>query len=221
MSGRAAEVPALTADTRVPTQPPISDDAPGFHRYNNSKIAATNIVDEYTAAPEFKNSHFSIINIMPGWTLGPEDLAKNKQEAFKGSNMILAWLFGDFSLAPFLALPADEFPPLLSETVHLDDVVEAHVKALDTERIRSRYQSFLLCSNAPTGPKLMDAVDVVRKELSQEVADGKIPFAGKLDTIQSKFDVTSAERDLLGHPFQPYEKQVRDTVGWFVHLSDS
>lgn len=114
---------------------------------------------------------------MAGWILGPEELAKTKQEAFKGSNMILAWLFADLSLASFLRLPPDEFPPLLSETVHLDDVVEAHVKALDTERISSKFQSFLVCSDAPTGPKLMDAVDIVRKELSQEVADGKIPFA--------------------------------------------
>ena len=183
ISGRVAEVPALTAETRIPTQPPVSDDAPGFHRYVNSKSAATNMIDEYTAAPEFRNAHFSIINLMPGWILGPEELAKNKQEAFKGSNIILAWLFADLSLAPYLALPPDEYPPLLSETVHLDDVVEAHVKALDTERIPSKYQSFLLCSDAPTGPKIMDAVDIVRRELPQEVADGKIPFAGKLGTF--------------------------------------
>ena len=185
ISGRVAEVPALTAETRVPTQPPTSDDAPGFQRYINSKIAATNMIDEYTAAPDFKNAHFTIINIMPGWILGPEGLAKNKQEAFQGSNVILAWLFADLSLGPFLGLPADEHPPLLSETVHLDDVVEAHIKALDTERIPSKYQSFLLCSDAPTGPKMMDAVDIVRKEFSQEVADGKIPFAGKLGTFMT------------------------------------
>ena len=143
------------------------------------------MVDEYTATPAFKNAHFSIINIMPGWILGPEELSKNKQVAFQGSNIILAWLFVDLKLGPFLNLPADEDVPLLSETVHLEDVVEAHVKALDTERIPSKYQSFLLCSDAPTGPKWMDAVDIVRKELPQEVADGKIPFAGKLGMFMS------------------------------------
>ncbi|KAL8824261.1 MAG: hypothetical protein Q9191_005172, partial [Dirinaria sp. TL-2023a] len=180
MSGRGAEVPALTAETRVPTQPPISDDAPGFHRYINSKIAATNMVDEYTAAPAFQNAHFSIINLMPGWIFGPEELAQNRQEAFQGSNVVLAFLFADMNLAPYLALPADERPPLLSETVHLDDVVEAHINALDTARIPSKYQSFLLCSDAPTGAKWMDAVDIVRRQLPQEVADGKVPFAGEI-----------------------------------------
>ena len=203
MSGRVAEVPALTAETRVPTQPPISDDAPGFHRYINSKIAATNMIDEYTAAPEFRNAHFSI-NIMPGWILGPEELAKNKQEAFQGSNFILSWLFTDLNLAPNLGLPADEYPLLLSETVHLDDVVEAHVKALDTERIPSKYQSFLLCSDAPTGPKLMDAADIVRRELPQEVADGKIPFTGKLGTFITTARPTQRKLDIdtLQAPFK-------------------
>ena len=189
MSGIGDDVPALTADTRVPTQPPISDDAPGFHRYINSKIAATNLVDEYTATENYKVSHFSIVNIMPGWILGPEELTPNKQEAFKGSNIILAWLFVDLKLAPFLALPADQDVPLLSETVHIEDVVEAHVNALDIERIPSKYQSFLLCSDSPTGPKIMDAVDIVRQEFPQAVADGKIPFAGQLGTSKSIKDL--------------------------------
>ena len=182
MSGRGDEVPALTAETKIPTQPPISDDAPGFHRYINSKIAAMNYVREYGAAHE-SNTHFSIVNIMPGWTFGAEELAQSKQEAFKGSNLILGWLFFDLSLAPFLGLPADEDAPLLSETVHLDDVVEGHVNALDTDKVPGHYRNFLLCSDSPNGPVLMDAVDIVRKELPQEVKDGKIPFAGKLGKL--------------------------------------
>lgn len=41
------QVEALTADTEVPTQPQRSDDAPGFQRYIDSKIAANNSVKEY------------------------------------------------------------------------------------------------------------------------------------------------------------------------------
>ena len=185
MSGRGDEVPALTAETRVPTQPLISDDAPGFHRYINSKIAATNLVHEYAAGHKPESPHFSIVNIMPGWILGPEELAGSKQEAFKGSNLILSWLFADLNIAPFLGLPADEDAPLLSETVHLDDVVESHVNALDTDKVPGMYRNFLLCSDGPTGPVYMDAVDIVRRELPQEVRDGKIPFAGQLGRLQS------------------------------------
>lgn len=181
MSGRGDEVPTLTADTEVPTQPPVSDEAPGFHRYVNSKIAATNLVREYAAAHQ--DSHFSIVCLMPGWVLGPEELARNKQEAMKGSNLFLGWLFSDLSLEPLLGSAGGERPPALSEVVHLEDVVEAHIKALDTERVPGKARNFLLCSDGPTGPAVMDAADVVRKNLAQEVVNGKIPFAGQLGRL--------------------------------------
>ena len=184
ISGKGDEVPTLTAETKVPTQPPIPDDAPPFYQYINSKVAAANLVDDYVAAHSSESSHrFSIVSIKPGYIFGPEELARSKQEAFKGSNMLLAWLFVDFSAAPFLGLPAGEDAPVLSETVHLEDVVEAHVKALDIEKVPGKYRSFLLCSESPTGPVFMDAVDIVRKELPDEVADGKIPFAGLLGRL--------------------------------------
>ena len=41
-----------------------------------------------------------------------------------------------------------------------------------------------------------------------------------LGTIQSKFDSTSTERDLLGHSFLPYTNQVKDTIKWYTHLKD-
>ena len=90
MAGGEAErqVETLTAETKVPTQPPIPDSAPGFHRYINSKIAATNLVHEYSAttSADNKNSskrrHSSIVNIFPGWIFGPELLARSKAEAF-------------------------------------------------------------------------------------------------------------------------------------------
>ena len=181
MSGRGDEVAPMTAETRVPTQPPVSDDAPDQHRYENSKIAATNLVHEYGAT---QNARFSIVNLFPGWILGPEELSRSKQEAFKGSNLILGWLFSELSLAPMLGLPAKEDVPMLQETVHLDDVVESHVKALNTEKVSGKYRNFVLCSHSPYGPVIMDAADIVRKELPQEVADGKIPFAGRLGRLR-------------------------------------
>ena len=194
VSGRGDEIPTLTAETKVPTQPSISVDAPGFHRYVNSKIAATNLVHEYQAE-RLGNVHFSIVNIMPGVILDPEELARTKQEAFKGSNLILGWLFMELSLAPFLGLPTSEEPPILSEIVHLDDVVDGHVNALDVSKVQGKYRNFLLCSDAPTGPILTDAVDIVKKALPQEVADGKIPFAGRLGRFQMPSELKIVKAD--------------------------
>lgn len=185
ISGRDDEVPTLTAEANQPTQPPVSDDAPPFRRYINSKTAALNLVREYADAHQSETVGFSIVNLMPGWILGPEELARSKQEAFQGSNLILGWLFSQQSLAPLFGLDADEAAPLLAETVHLDDVVECHVTALDTAKVPGKYRNFLLCSHSPCGPVMMDAADIVRRELPQEVADGKIPFAGELGRLPS------------------------------------
>ncbi|KAL8737197.1 MAG: hypothetical protein Q9181_001923 [Wetmoreana brouardii] len=220
MSGRGDEVPALTAETRVPTQPTLSEDALGWHKYVNSKIAAANFLREYTTTDGFQSAHFSIVDIMPAWILGPNELVKSKQTAFNGSNLILSWLFVDLRMAPMMGLPSDKDIPWLPETVHRDDVVECHVKALEIDKVPGRYRNFLLSSDTPTGPVFMDAIDTVRKNFPREVAEGRIPLAGKLDTIPYKFDVTCTENDLLGHPFRPYEQQVIDTVDWYLHLED-
>ena len=163
----------------MPNQPPVSNDAPGGHRYVNSKIAAHNVIREYAEKHKPAAAGFSIVNILPGYVFGPEELTQSKQEAFKGSNIVLSWLFADLDLSPLMGGKKED-ALLLSETVHLDDVVEGHVKALDTEKVPGQYRNFLLCSHSPTGPVIMDAADIVRRELPEEVADGKIPFTGYL-----------------------------------------
>lgn len=214
----ADAVPILTADTRVPTPPTLADDALAFERYVASKVSATNLVDAYVA--DHAESHFSIVNLMPGWILGPDELARNKAEAFKGSNNVLGWLFAEVSLAPFLGLPVGADAPLLGETVHLDDVVEAHVRALDTERVPGAYRNFLLACEGPGGSVIEDAEAIVRRELSEEVEKGMIPFKGSIGTIPSKHDARSTEQELLGHTLLPYERQVTDVIKWFLHLED-
>ena len=178
-SGRSDEVPLLTAETKVPNQPPVSNDAPGAHRYINSKIAAHNLIREYAENQKSSAAGFSIVNILPGYVFGPTELAQSKPEAFMGSNLMLSWLFTDLDLSPLLGGKKED-ALMLSETVHLDDVVEGHVKALDTEKVPGKYRNFLLCGDSPTGPVVMDAADIVRRELPEEVAAGKIPFTGYL-----------------------------------------
>ena len=175
-------MPLLTADTKVPNQPPVSNDAVGAHRYTNSKIAAHNLIREYAENHKSAAAGFSIVNILPGYVFGPEELARSKPEAFKGSNIMLSWLFIDLDMSPLLG-GTKEDALMLSETVHLDDVVEGHVKALDTEKVPGQYRNFLLCSDSPTGPVVMDGADIVRRELPEEVANGKIPFTGYLGRV--------------------------------------
>ena len=239
-AGRSDDVPILTADTEVPDQSPVSNDAPGSQRYGNSKIAAHNLVRKYADEHKSEDAGFTIVNILPGYVLGPAELSRSKKEAFMGSNIILSWLFTDLDLSLIIGGKKED-ALLLADTVHLDDVVEGHVNALDIQKVPGKYRNFLFNSHSPTGPVVMDAADIVRRELPEEVAAGKIPFTGylgrfigfqadsqgyegltvdALGTIKSNFDATPTERDLLGHPFKPYEEQVKDTIKWYLSLGD-
>lgn len=180
-AGNDADIPPTTADTRVPTPPAPPADAPPFERYVASKVTATNTVDAYAASPAFAHAHFSVVSLFPGWVLGPSPLATNKPAALHTSNVILSWLFHHLKLNPLLNIPPEvDDVPAPADTVHVDDVAEAHVNALDTARVPGRQRSFLLASDSPHGAVWSDAETIVRTHLPQEVAAGKIPFAGHL-----------------------------------------
>ena len=83
--------------------------------------------------------------------------------------------------------------------MHIDDVVEGHVKALDTKKVPGEYRNFLLNSDSPTGPVWADAEGIVRRELREEVEEGLIPFAGTLGRCDS-FAAMRRKSSTLGRP---------------------
>jgi len=152
------------------------------------------MVDDYVE----KNSsrHFSIVNIHPGFVLGPHPLAHNKQEGFNGSNITLGWLFAPIKFNMFYGVSDDEPPvPVSNETVHINDVAEAHVNALDCEKVPGSYKNYVVAAEGPYGPGELaqilrmeihtknslaweSAADIVKKHYPEEVKNGKIPIPG-------------------------------------------
>jgi len=121
-----------------------------FEWYQTSKIMATNSVDEYAARNTSR--HFSIVNIHPGWVLGPNPLARNRPDGLNGSNLVLGWLFIPIKFNTFYGLSDEEPPvPLSNETIHIDDVAEAHVNALDCDQVPGAYKNYLLAASSPYG----------------------------------------------------------------------
>jgi hypothetical protein len=84
--------------------------------------------------------------------LGVNPLAKTRPEALNGSNLTLGWLFLPFKINAMMGVSDDE-PPVaaVSGTVHVDDVAEGHIKALDVDKVPGGYQNFLMISNSPHG----------------------------------------------------------------------
>lgn len=252
---KEAAIPAYTAETRPP--PPRALDLERdsrFEWYLTSKSAATNMVDDYVA--NNKSRHFSIVNVHPGWVLGPNPLAHNKQEGLNGSNMVLGWLFVPIKFNMFYGVSDEEPPvPLSSEVVHIDDVAEAHVSALNRDKVPGEYKNYILAGQSPYGIcksgclvvsfsvlrstlAWESAGDIVRKHYPEEVKSGKISIPGASGsvlvllarhfnvlirdtaTLKVKFDAVSSEKELLGHPYTSFEKQVVDMAGWFMGLPD-
>lgn len=177
-SGRVHEVGTLTANSTVPLPPPTSkEDSPLFLPYHRSKIAANDIVRQY-AVNHQSSSHFSIVNLMPGWVLGPNELVSTKADVWQSSNVVLLFLFHQNEMWRAFSNKSPDEVPMLPVTVHIDDVADAHVRALDVHEGKGQYRNFLLACESPTGPVLMDAVDIVRKEFPEAVADGRIPLTG-------------------------------------------
>ncbi|KAF2239410.1 NAD(P)-binding protein [Viridothelium virens] len=220
-AGRADEVATLTAETRTPDPGPVPEDASPSERYIPSKAAALRYTEEFMSQ---RNPHFDVVNIMPGFVLGPEELAFRKKEAFTGSNLIFGWLFEDFvDWNAFLGFPPDIPAAQLAEVVSLNDTVEAHVNALDIEKVKvpDKCRNFLLLADGPTGPTFADLEGIVKRNLPNEVKTGAIPFKGKkFGTLKHKFDAGATERDLLGHKFDSYEKMATETVAWYVRLPE-
>ena len=176
--GNADSIPYITSDSQVEDVPLLPEDAPRFHEYAASKVATTNMVRKYACSENPKSSHFSIVNLMPGFVLGPEELVHSKKDALKGSNFILSWHFTDLKLNPLFGVGDDEEMGVIAGIVHLDDTVEGHIKALDTEKIKGKYRAFFMCVEAPYGPKVESAVDIIKQQLPEDAT--RIPFTGHL-----------------------------------------
>ena len=86
--------------------------------YAASKTLALHATKEFQAS---QHPSFTIMNIMPSFVMGPNELTKELPSIVSGTNrMILGIVLGNKSTAPIFGL-----------TVHVDDVAYMHVKALD------------------------------------------------------------------------------------------
>lgn len=135
MMGQASEDHAFGPDDRVDPLPPPYLNNPQA-AYNASKVLALKHAEEYVAN---EKPEFDAIHIHPSVVLGRDELALTAKDLDKGSN--------HFALAPVLGENAPT--PFPVAICHIDDVAEAHVRALDP-KVEGN-QSFLLCCTGDEG----------------------------------------------------------------------
>jgi nucleoside-diphosphate-sugar epimerase len=135
MIGQAGEGDVFGPDDRVDALPPPYMNNPQV-AYSASKILALQAAEEYIRN---EKPGFDAIHIHPSVVLGRDELALTAKDLDKGSN--------HYALGPVLGEHAPmPFPMVIC---HIDDVAEAHVRALDPE-IKGN-QSFLLSCTGEEG----------------------------------------------------------------------
>ena len=135
MSGQVGEGDVFGPDHRVDALPPPYMNIPQV-AYNASKILALKHAEDYIAN---ENPGFDAIHIHPSVVIGRDELALTAKGIDRGSN--------HYALAPVLG---ENVPtPFPMSICHIDDVAQAHVRALDPEVEGN--QSFLLCCTGEEG----------------------------------------------------------------------
>jgi hypothetical protein len=229
MMGQAGEEDVFGPDDRVDPLPPPYLNNPQA-AYNASKVLALKHAEEYIAN---EKPDFDVIHIHPSVVLGRDELALTAKDLDRGSN--------HFALAP---VRGENVPtPFPVSICHIDDVAQAHVRALDPEVEGN--QSFLLCCTGDEGYEVCYRCDrkfpttlvttrfgllthafvtfqwedikvYTSKHFPQAVESGLLPNSGTFAGFTLKTDPSKIEN--LGIKLKSYEDMTVDLIGQYVEL---
>ncbi|KAG6266169.1 hypothetical protein E4U47_005961 [Claviceps purpurea] len=156
-----------------------------------------------------KRPRFTVANILPVLILGRDDEFTNMTTIrFKGANSLL--------LGPLLGIH-NNIAAMMGNSVHLDDVAELHVRALDAP-LTMESETFI----AAAGPmNWSDCFDIVKRRFPKEYAEGVFPFYDIVRPTTSVLNVDNSKaKRLLGREFKTFEEQVVSVVEQYLELRE-
>ncbi|KAF3384576.1 hypothetical protein F1880_001794 [Penicillium rolfsii] len=175
----------FTVDENASFEDPAGPDATAFKLYHASKLLSNNAAWSF-----WKNEkpHYSLVSLHPTFVLGHNVVQSSLEEL--GSNGILWKPIMTGNTGPSVA------------GVHIQDVAEAHVKALNPD--------------IPDGSKyLLSAKPTTWKEIAQ-IVHRDYPHVGAKFSLEAEggtppFDNTKAERE-LGMKWRSWEQIIHDVM---------
>jgi nucleoside-diphosphate-sugar epimerase len=170
-----------------------------FEAYTAAKVSALKLTEQWI---ESVKPAFDLVHIAPGHVFGPNELVTDPEDLLKaGTNRII--------LVP---VTGKAYGTEAGVTVHLDDVAEAHVRALDPATPGNRL--YILSSGGLEGTKLDECFEIVARNFPDHI-DSTLPNNGSLPSFSFKVDASDSAR-VLGIHFMPFERQVCDTVEYYL-----
>ena len=170
--------------------------------YAASKILALNASTDFI---KWEEPHFDIINVMPSFLVGRNELNTKAIDVLSSTNaMAIAQVLGHASKNP-----------ILGSSVHVDDAARVHVLALDS-KVKGN-QNFGAASDWSGNFQWGDAIEIVKRHFPEAVKDGRLPVTAKALTRKFRFDASKTE-EVLGIKFQNYEAQVVSVIEHYLEL---
>lgn len=189
-----------TADKSIPD--PSGPYSGGYEAYGAAKTKALKATKDFIKT---ENPAFDVINLMPGFIIGKNELVTDARDVLNGSN--------GAAFAQILGHASEQTYP--GSLVHLDDVAQVHVLALDPGIEGNR--DFGIQAGGTDGLLWGDAVDVVKRRFPEAVGDGRLPGSGTQPTKRVRFD-TSRTEEVFGIRFRSYEDAVVGLTEHYLEL---
>lgn len=174
-----------------------------FAAYVASKKLAYNRSRDFIAK---EKPHFTVVNIMPTFIVGPNELATTTDAVRSGSNAIaLNVLFG-----------VNNPNGMPAAVVHVDDVAFLHVAALDPKVQGNKNFGANYGINSIEWD---DAIDIVKKHFPAEVEKGVFPLGGSQTSLHVMPIDASASEKFFNFKFKDWETQVVDIAGYYAKVA--
>jgi len=171
-----------------------------FPAYAASKVGALLVTEDFLRT---EKPHFDVNHIAPSYTIGKNELARNRSDAIVGTNgSALGHVLGKNQ------------GPSSSTSVHVNDIAKMHVLALNP-KIPGGNVFLGVSENSDTHWE--DSFEIVRKHFPEAVKNGTFPLSGSNPTKKLRFD-TSFTKKTLGIEFLSYEEQVRSVAEHYLEL---
>ncbi|KAK7527315.1 uncharacterized protein IWZ02DRAFT_121341 [Phyllosticta citriasiana] len=152
---------------------------------------------------------FDLVNVAPTYVFGRHEAATNVEELLSKSNaLILGMVVPKERMGAAPTLSDAE----VSSGVHVDDVVDCHLRALDRTKI-SGGETFLLS----TDPVWNDVPMWTRQIFPKDVDNGLLTCHGRCETKKVRF-VPDKAKKAFGIEFKGMNAIVRDVVGQYLEL---
>jgi nucleoside-diphosphate-sugar epimerase len=170
--------------------------------YFASKSEALNKSLEYMDSVK---PHFDLVNIMPGGVIGAHEFAETIEQLAVPINVV--------PLGEMLGKAA--FPPFAMTGVHIQDVADIHVGALNPKIPGNR--GYILMMDGSCATSWSETNGIVQELFPESVKDGTFPLNGGQQNWAIKFEASDVE-EIFDFKYRSYKEMVKSLVTQYLKL---